>query len=200
MHADLEKHVSTGRISAELAGRLNFFTSDKNEMRQKWGSGKESVWPHTRSTVNHGYENKESHVYDLKVTVNQLTTILERIACCNDAEDYYVPMHVMTTFHLPTKRDGRIARRTAGFAAEAPADDYNARPKTEVIVGTYTTTPSLYLKNIPIRSMYSDGMRRIVDRFCPEPRPYSFYSGDDGVRHEERIESPTCRWVVPMND
>lgn len=89
MHADLEKLVSAGRIPADFAARLNLFTPGKYVMHQEWGVGKVSAWSLAQSKVKIDFENKEGHVFGLKLAFNQLTPIPEGhflIACYDDAE------------------------------------------------------------------------------------------------------------------
>lgn len=108
--------------------------------------------------------------------------VFYRAIVCAGVKVVTVPQLITTTFAM-----------TGGNLAWAAS----SRAEAELL---NATTPSLYLKIFPISRVYSNGMRRVVDKLCPAPQRYALYKGDDGVRQEEHIAAPTCRWAVPMKD
>lgn len=88
MHADLEKLVSTGKIPADFAARLDQFAPGKYVMHQDLGVGKVTVWSLAKSKVKIDFEKGvEGKVLGLKLAFNQLTPIPAGhflIACFED--------------------------------------------------------------------------------------------------------------------
>ncbi len=76
MHADLEKFVSSGKIPAAFAARLNQFSPGKYVMHQDLGVGKVAAWSLSKSKIKIDFEKgNEGKVFGLKLAFNQLTPI-----------------------------------------------------------------------------------------------------------------------------
>ena len=90
MHADLEKFVSSGKIPADFAARLNQFSPGKYVMHQDLGVGKVAAWSLTKSKIKIDFEKgNEGKIFGLKLAFNQLTPVPAGhflIACFDDPE------------------------------------------------------------------------------------------------------------------
>ena len=76
MHADLEKLVSTGKIPADFAARLDQFSPGKYVLHQDLGVGKVVAWSLARNKVKIDFEKgNEGRILGLKLAFNQLTPI-----------------------------------------------------------------------------------------------------------------------------
>ena len=90
MHADLEKFVSSGKIPADFAARLNQFSPGKYVMHQDLGVGKVAAWSLSKSKIKIDFEKgNEGKIFGLKLAFNQLTPVPAGhflIACFDDPE------------------------------------------------------------------------------------------------------------------
>ena len=90
MHADLEKLVSTGRIPADFAARLDLFSPGNYVMHQELGVGKVAAWSLAKSKIKIDFEKgNEGKIFGLKLAFNQLTSIPAGhflITCFDDPE------------------------------------------------------------------------------------------------------------------
>ncbi len=90
MHADLEKFVSSGKIPADFAARLNQFSPGKYVMHQDLGVGKVAAWSLAKSKIKIDFEKgNQGKVFGLKLAFNQLTPIPAGhflITCFDDPE------------------------------------------------------------------------------------------------------------------
>ena len=90
MHADLEKFVSSGKIPADFAARLNQFSPGKYVMHQDLGVGKVAAWSLAKSKIKIDFEKgNEGKIFGLKLAFNQLTPIPAGhflITCFDDPE------------------------------------------------------------------------------------------------------------------
>lgn len=88
MHADLEKLVSSGKIPADFAARLDQFSPGKYVMHQDLGVGKVTAWSLAKSKIKIDFEKgNEGKILGLKLAFNQLTPIPAGhflIACFDD--------------------------------------------------------------------------------------------------------------------
>lgn len=89
MHADLDKLVTSGKIPADFAARLDKFAPGQYVMHQEWGVGKVAAWSLAKGKVKINFENKDAHVLGLKLAYNELTPIPAGhflITCYDDPE------------------------------------------------------------------------------------------------------------------
>lgn len=88
MHADLEKLVSSGKIPADFAARLDQFSPGKYVMHQDLGVGKVAAWSLAKSKIKIDFEKgNEGKILGLKLAFNQLTPIPAGhflVACFDD--------------------------------------------------------------------------------------------------------------------